>query len=66
MDSFIIDMHSATQAYKARTVLARAGIRSAVERSHGRNGCSFRLRVWGGKGKVCALLTAARIPCDIP
>ncbi len=66
MDSFYINMQSATQAHKARAVLARNGIRSTVERFHTpRTGCSFRLRVYSGKGKVCPLLNAAGIPCDI-
>lgn len=65
MNSFNINMKSSTQAYKARSVLARGGFRSVVERTHGKNGCSFALRVYGNRGEVCALLSAAGIPCDI-
>ena len=66
MDSFYINMQSATQAQKTRAVLARSGIRSTVERYHSRGkGCSFRLRVYADRGKVCPLLAKAGIPCDI-
>lgn len=66
MNSFTINMRNQTQALKARSMLARMGIRSMVERTHGRNGCMFRLRVFTGrKGEVCALLSKAGIPCDI-
>ena len=67
MDSFTINMKNSTQAYKARTLLARHGIRSAVERTHHpRTGCSFALKVYGREKEVCTLLRSAGIPCDIP
>ncbi|MBQ8193789.1 MAG: hypothetical protein IJZ47_00335 [Oscillospiraceae bacterium] len=66
MDSFTINMKNSTQAYKARMVLARRGIRSMVQRTHHpRAGCSFALRVFGREKEVCALLGSAGIPCDI-
>lgn len=66
MDSFTINMKNQTAALKARALLMRRGIRSVMERTHGKNGCSFRLRVFGKRTEVCALLSAAGIPCDIP
>ncbi len=67
MDSFTINMKNSTQAFKARALLARNGIRSMVERTHRpRTGCSFALRVFGREKEVCALLRSAGIPCDIP
>ncbi len=66
MDSFTINMRNHTQAMKGRSALSRLGIRSAVERTHGRNGCSFRLRVFGGnRRQICALLNRAGVPCDL-
>ncbi len=66
MDSFTINMKNQTQAQKARMLLARKGIRSIVEHTHRRGqGCSFALKVYGGRKEVCMLLGAAGIPCDI-
>lgn len=66
MESFTINMTNSTQAYKARAVLAKHGIRSMVERTHRpRTGCSFRLRVFGREKEVCSLLRSVGIPCDI-
>lgn len=62
---FIINVKSMTQAEKARLFLARHGIKSAVQRTTGRGGCSFTLRIYGEPGQVCPLLSQAGVSCDI-
>lgn len=66
MDNFTIKLKSATQAEKARLLLARSGIKSTAERVTGRGGCGFVLRIFGDRDKVCPMLTRAGISCDIP
>lgn len=66
MKSFTINMNSMTQAEKARTFLARHGIRSRVERTVGRGGCSFSLRIYGERETVCPLLGQIGISCGLP
>lgn len=67
MDSFTINMPNSTTAFKARAVLAKHHIPAIVERTHNkRTGCSFSLRAMGSREKVCALLSAHGIHCDIP
>ncbi len=67
MDSFTINMKNQTQAYKARAMLINNGMRCIVERTHKpRAGCTFALRVFGEKGRACALLETAGVRCDLP
>ncbi len=65
MNYFIINAKSMTQAEKARLHLEKKGIKSVVQRTTGRNGCSFTLKIIGDKRVVCPLLSQVGISCDI-
>lgn len=65
----IIYIKSFTQAQKALSYLQRHGIRCIIERSFGRSGCGFALKVTDksvGQAEVCALLGSIGVSCDIP
>jgi len=65
----IIYIKSITQAQKALSYLQRHGIRCIIERSFGRSGCGFALKVTDknvGQAEVCALLGSIGVSCDIP
>ena len=66
MKYFIINTKSMTQAEKARLYLANNGIKSTVERTTGKGGCGFALKIYGEKGAVCPLLEQIGISCGIP
>lgn len=66
MNHFTINTESMTQAEKARVFLARHGIRNRVERTVGRGGCSFSLRIFGEREKVCPLLAQIGVSCGLP
>lgn len=66
MNFFIINARSMTQAEKARLFLARNGIRSVVQRTTGKNGCMFTLKIFGDEKSVCPMLSRVGISCDIP
>ncbi len=66
MKYFIINVRSMTQAEKARLFLSRNGIKSSVERTVGRGGCSFSLKIFGNSEAVCPLLSKIGISCGIP
>ena len=66
MKYFMINARSYTQAEKARLFLARNGIKSTVERTTGRGGCSFSLKIYGDRQEVCPLLARIGVSCDIP
>lgn len=68
MKSFNIKMQSFTQAEKARSFLAKKGIKSIVQRTTGRGGCSFALRVTdAGRSidEICRLLSQIGVGCDL-
>lgn len=59
---------SFTQAQRALKLLQIHGIRCKVDRSYGRAGCGFALKVIdknADKAEVCALLTSIGVSCDI-
>lgn len=66
MKYFIINLKSMTQAEKARLYLAKHGIKSTVERTTGKGGCGFALRIFGEKSAVCPMLEQVGISCGIP
>lgn len=66
MKYFIINLKSMTQAEKARLFLSRKGIESKVERTVGRGGCSFSLKIFGESNTVCPMLSKIGISCGIP
>ncbi len=66
MDNFIINTKSMTQAERVRLYLAENGIKSRVERTTGRGGCTFSLRIYGDRETVCPLLLKIGISCGIP
>ncbi len=62
----IIHIKSLTQAQKAMRFLQQHGIRCMTERSFGKGGCGFALKVTdknAGKAEVCALLGSIGIDC---
>lgn len=66
MNYFMIKPRSMTQAEKARLHLAKHGIKCTVERTTGRGGCGFAIKIFGEKSAVCPLLEQIGISCDIP
>lgn len=63
---FQINIKSFTQAQKAMRYLQQHGIRCMVERSFGKGGCGFALKVMdknAGRAEVCALLGSIGIDC---
>lgn len=63
-----INIKSFTQAQKAMNYLLRHGIRCSVERSFGKGGCGFALKVTdknAGKAEVCALLGSIGVDCGL-
>lgn len=66
MKYFIINLRSMTQAERARLFLSKNGIKSTVERTVGRGGCSFTLKIFGDREAVCPLLSKIGISCGIP
>lgn len=66
MKYFMINARSYTQAEKARLFLARNGIKSTVERTTGRGGCVFSLKIYGDRQEVCPMLARIGLSCDIP
>lgn len=66
---FVIYIKSFTRAQKAMSYLQRHGIRCIVERSFGRSGCGFSLKITdknANEAEVCALLSSIGVSCDIP
>lgn len=64
----IIYIKSFTQAQKALSYLQRHGIRCVIERSFGRSGCGFALKVTDKnveRAEVCALLGSIGVSCDL-
>lgn len=60
---------SFTAANRALKFLQKNGIRCTMERSFGREGCGFVLKITdknANKAEVCALLSSIGVPCDIP
>lgn len=66
MKYFIINSRSMTQAEKARLYLAKNGIKSTVERTSGKGGCGFALKIYGERSTVCPLLEQIGISCGLP
>lgn len=66
MNYFTINARSMTQAEKIRLYLAGNGIKSTVERVTGRGGCTFILKIYGGRETVCPLLLKIGVSCGIP
>ena len=66
MNYFIINLKSMTQAEKARLHLLKHGIKCTVERTAGKGGCGFTLKIFGERRTVCPLLAQTGISCDIP
>lgn len=65
---FQINIKSFTKAQKAMNFLQRHGIRCGVERSFGRGGCGFVLKVTDKnavKAEVCALLGSIGVDCGL-
>lgn len=65
---FQINIKSLTKAQKAMNFLQKHGIRCSVERSFGRGGCGFVLKVTdknAGKAEVCALLGSIGVDCGL-
>ncbi|MDE7399014.1 MAG: DUF3343 domain-containing protein [Oscillospiraceae bacterium] len=63
-----IYIKSITKAQKAMSLLQRHGIRCAVERTTGKAGCGFALRVTdknADKAEVCALLSSIGVDCGL-
>lgn len=68
MKSFTIKMQSFTQAEKARAFLAKKGIKSIVQRTTGRGGCSFTLKITSAgrsADEICRLLSQIGVGCDL-
>lgn len=64
----IIYIKSFTQAQKALAFLQRHGIRCIVERSFGKAGCGFALKITDknvDRAEVCALLGSIGVRCDL-
>ena len=64
----IIYIKSFTQAQKALSYLQNHGIHCVVERSFGRSGCGFALKVTdknANRAEVCALLGSIGVNCDL-
>lgn len=64
----IIYIKSFTQAQKALAFLQRHGIRCIVERSFGKAGCGFALKITdknADRAEVCALLGSIGVRCDL-
>ena len=65
---FQINIKSFTKAQKAMNFLQKHGIRCGVERTFGRGGCGFVLKVNdqnAGKAEVCALLSSIGVDCGL-
>ena len=63
-----IYIKSITKAQKALALLQRHGIRCSVERTTGKAGCGFALRIKeknADKAEVCALLSSIGVDCGL-
>lgn len=66
---FTVNIKSFTAASRSLKFLQKNGIRCTLERSFGRTGCGFVLKIIDNrtnKAEVCALLSSIGVPCDIP
>lgn len=64
-----VNIKSFTAASRALKFLQKNGVRCTLERSFGRAGCGFALKITDNstnKAEVCALLSSIGVPCDIP
>ena len=65
---FQINIKSFTKAQKAMNFLQKHGIRCGVERTFGRGGCGFVLKVIdnnASEAEVCALLGSIGVDCGL-
>lgn len=66
---FTVNIKSFTAASRALKFLQKNGVRCTLERSFGREGCGFALKITDNstnKAEVCAMLSSIGVPCDIP
>lgn len=63
-----VNIKSFTAAQKALKFLQKHGIRCVLERSLGKGGCGFVLKITdknANKAEVCALLNSVGVPCGL-